>query len=79
MRVAAIQHDIAWCDRQANFAHLAPMIASAAAAGARLNHHAAAGQHVRYRPRLNRRERLPSRLCGRRAQPFGQLFECDVG
>ncbi len=36
MRVAAIQHDIAWCDRQANFAHLAPMIAGAAASGARL-------------------------------------------
>jgi omega-amidase len=36
MRVAAIQHDIAWCDRQANFAHLAPLIAGAASAGARL-------------------------------------------
>jgi predicted amidohydrolase len=36
MRVAAIQHDIAWCDRDANFAHLAPLIAGAAAAGARL-------------------------------------------
>jgi predicted amidohydrolase len=36
MRVAAIQHDIAWCDRQANFAHLAPMIAGAASSGARL-------------------------------------------
>ena len=36
MRVAAIQHDIVWCDRDANFAHLAPMIAGAAAAGARL-------------------------------------------
>ena len=36
MRVAAIQHDIAWCDREANFAHLAPLIAGAAAAGARL-------------------------------------------
>ena len=36
MRVAAIQHDIAWCDRQANFDHLAPMIAGAAASGARL-------------------------------------------
>ncbi|MEO7370798.1 MAG: nitrilase-related carbon-nitrogen hydrolase [Ilumatobacteraceae bacterium] len=36
MRVAAIQHDIAWCDRQANFAHLAPLIAGAAAADARL-------------------------------------------
>ena len=36
MRVAAIQHDIAWCDREANFAHLAPLITGAAAAGARL-------------------------------------------
>jgi predicted amidohydrolase len=36
MRVAAIQHDIAWCDRPANFAHLAPLIAGAASAGARL-------------------------------------------
>jgi predicted amidohydrolase len=36
MRVAAIQHDIVWCDRQANFAHLTPLIAGAAGAGARL-------------------------------------------
>ncbi len=36
MRVAAIQHDIVWCDREANFAHLRPMIAGAAGAGARL-------------------------------------------
>jgi predicted amidohydrolase len=36
MRVAAIQHDIVWCDREANFAHLAPLIAGAAGAGARL-------------------------------------------
>ena len=36
MRIAAIQHDIVWCDRDANFAHLAPMIAGAAASGARL-------------------------------------------
>jgi predicted amidohydrolase len=36
MRVAAIQHDIVWCDREANFTHLAPLIAGAAAAGARL-------------------------------------------
>ena len=36
MRVAAIQHDIAWCDREANFAHIAPLIAGAAGAGARL-------------------------------------------
>ena len=36
MRVAAIQHDTIWEDREANFAHLRPMIASAAGAGARL-------------------------------------------
>ena len=36
MRIAAIQHDIAWCDRAANFAHLAPMIRAAAGAGASL-------------------------------------------
>jgi predicted amidohydrolase len=36
LRVAAIQHDIAWHDRDANFARLAPMIASAAAGGAGL-------------------------------------------
>lgn len=36
LRVAAIQHDIAWHDREANFAHLAPMIAGAVASGARL-------------------------------------------
>ncbi|HEY7626342.1 MAG TPA: carbon-nitrogen family hydrolase [Ilumatobacteraceae bacterium] len=36
MRVAAIQHDIVWCDRQANFDHLAPLVAGAAGAGARL-------------------------------------------
>ncbi len=36
MRIAAIQHDIAWDDRDANFEHLAPMIAAAAGAGARL-------------------------------------------
>ena len=36
MRIAAIQHDIAWCDRAANFAHLTPMIKAAAGAGARL-------------------------------------------
>ena len=36
MRIAAIQHDIVWNDRQANFARLAPMIAAAAAGGARL-------------------------------------------
>ena len=36
MRIAAIQHDIAWEDPDANFAHLAPRIAGAAAAGARM-------------------------------------------
>jgi predicted amidohydrolase len=36
MRVAAIQHDIVWCDRQANFDHLEPLISGAVGAGARL-------------------------------------------
>ena len=36
MRVAALQHDIVWEDRDANFARLAPMIEAAARAGARL-------------------------------------------
>ena len=36
LRVAAIQHDIVWHDREANFARLAPMVAGAAAGGARL-------------------------------------------
>ncbi len=36
MRLAAVQHDIIWNDRQANFARLAPMVAAAAAGGARL-------------------------------------------
>ena len=36
MRVAAIQHDIVWCDPAANFERLAPMIDRAAAAGAGL-------------------------------------------
>jgi predicted amidohydrolase len=36
VRVAAIQHDIAWRDREANFAHLGPMIARAVAGGARV-------------------------------------------
>jgi len=36
LRIAAVQHDIVWCDRDANFAHLAPMIAGAAASGAGL-------------------------------------------
>ena len=34
MRFAAIQHDIVWCDREANFARLEPRIAEAAAKGA---------------------------------------------
>jgi predicted amidohydrolase len=36
VRVAAIQHDIIWGDRAANFARLAPMIRAAAGSGARL-------------------------------------------
>jgi predicted amidohydrolase len=36
MRIAAVQHDIVWNDRAANFARLAPMIAGAAGAGAEL-------------------------------------------
>src|ERR1700709_1130584 len=36
MRIAAVQHDIEWNDRAANFARLAPMIAAAAGAGAGL-------------------------------------------
>ncbi len=36
MQIAAIQHDIVWEDRDTNFARLAPMVASAAGAGARL-------------------------------------------
>jgi predicted amidohydrolase len=36
LRIAAIQHDIAWNDRDANFEHLAPMIRAAAGAGAGL-------------------------------------------
>ena len=36
MRVAAVQHDIIWNDRDANFRRLAPMISAAAAGGARL-------------------------------------------
>jgi predicted amidohydrolase len=36
VRVAAIQHDIVWHDRAANFAHLAPKVAGAAASGARV-------------------------------------------
>jgi predicted amidohydrolase len=36
LRVAALQHDIAWEDREATFAHLAPLVAEAIGAGARL-------------------------------------------
>lgn len=36
MRIAAIQHDTVWEDKEANFAALAPRIAAAAGAGARL-------------------------------------------
>jgi predicted amidohydrolase len=36
IRVAGVQHDIVWEDRDANFARLAPRIAAAAGAGARL-------------------------------------------
>ena len=36
MKVAGIQHDIVWEDRDANYARLAPMIAAAAADGAGL-------------------------------------------
>jgi predicted amidohydrolase len=36
VRIAAIQHDIEWCDRRANFAHLSPMIRAAAGSGASL-------------------------------------------
>lgn len=36
MKVAAVQHDIVWCDRRANFDRLAPRIAAAADEGARL-------------------------------------------
>jgi predicted amidohydrolase len=36
MRIAAVQHDIAWEDRDATLARLAPQVAAAAAGGARL-------------------------------------------
>lgn len=36
MRIAAVQHDIVWNDRAANFARLAPMIRGAVGAGAEL-------------------------------------------
>jgi omega-amidase len=36
LRIAAIQHEIVWSDRDANFQHLAPMVSAAAGAGAGL-------------------------------------------
>jgi predicted amidohydrolase len=36
VKLAAVQHDIVWEDREANFVRLTPMIAAAATAGARL-------------------------------------------
>ena len=36
LRIAAVQHDIVWNDRDANFEHLEPMIAGAAGSGAQL-------------------------------------------
>jgi predicted amidohydrolase len=36
VKVAAVQHDISWEDRDATLAHVAPMVAKAAADGARL-------------------------------------------
>lgn len=36
MRIAAIQHDIDWCDRDATFARVQPLIDTAVVAGARL-------------------------------------------
>ena len=36
MRIAAVQHDIVWEDREGNFARLAPQVARAAGAGAEL-------------------------------------------
>ena len=36
MRIAAIQHDITWCDRTATFARVAPLVEAAVVAGARL-------------------------------------------
>ena len=36
LRVAAIQHDIVWNDREGTFTHLAPLVAAAAGAGAGL-------------------------------------------
>jgi omega-amidase len=36
LRIAAVQHDIVWSDRDANFERLAPIVAAAAGAGAGL-------------------------------------------
>lgn len=36
MKIAAIQHDIVWCEREANFEHLTPKIERAALDGANL-------------------------------------------
>ena len=36
VRIAAIQHDIVWGDRDANFEHCAPLVKAAAGAGARI-------------------------------------------
>jgi predicted amidohydrolase len=36
VRIAAVQHDIVWEDRDANFERLAPQVARAAGAGAEL-------------------------------------------
>lgn len=36
LRIAAVQHDVVWGDREANFTRLAPMVAAAAGAGAGL-------------------------------------------
>jgi predicted amidohydrolase len=36
VKIAAVQHDIVWEDREANFARLAPLVAGAAGLGARL-------------------------------------------
>ena len=36
MRVTAVQHDIVWLDRDANFERLSPMVAAAVDGGAEL-------------------------------------------
>ena len=60
MRVAAIQHDIVWADREANFAHLAPLIAGAAGVG-----RPAGRCSPRRSPPASRRPRRPRRARGR--------------